>query len=107
MVHILPDDEPWSHISADAEPLALTDRVIEHAAVCAYFTAIRDIDDITILCRKVIMQKGAKIALPDETDAGRILLLGDRIQMQLVSDISYLWFGLISSAMNRGRVLIL
>ena len=94
---ILADDEPGPHVSADAKPLALSYRIVQHAAVCPDLTAIRNVDDLSLLGRQIILQEGAEIPLADETDARGIFFAGNRIQLQLLCDRAHLRLGEIAS----------
>ena len=63
--------------------------------------AIRNVDDLSLLGRQIILQEGAEIPLADETDARGIFFAGNRIQLQLLCDRAHLRLGEIADRKQR------
>ena len=80
IAQVLFDDKPASalfvpFLSADIEPLSLSDRVVHEPDVFAEHPAVRR-HHFTGLCGKIIFQKIAEVPLPDKTDARAVFFLG-------------------------------
>jgi hypothetical protein len=80
--------------AADAQPLALAQRVEAQAHVLAQLAAALVLDG-TGLVRQVFVQELAEGPLADEADAGRVLLLRIR-QRDLGGDASHLGLGQVA-----------
>ncbi|OPZ69858.1 MAG: hypothetical protein BWY81_00227 [Firmicutes bacterium ADurb.Bin467] len=90
MFEVLLDDEPAPPVAvrSDPEPSPLAERVVHQPVVAAYDLTLR-CRDVARLRGEVPRQKLLEVALADEADAGRVLLLGHR-QPRRARDLAHL-----------------
>ena len=110
VLHVLAVDEELALLlagyPADAEPLMLADGVVEHAHVAPHHLAGLALDDVPGGGREIIGQELAEVPLADEADPGRVLLVHDGFQIELVGDLPDLGLGYVRKREKAGIYLL-
>ena len=84
----------------------LADGVVEHAHVAPHHLAGLALDDVPGGGREIIGQELAEVPLADEADPGRVLLVHDGFQIELVGDLPDLGLGYVRKREKAGIYLL-